>query len=285
MSTPTAVLTIAGTDSAGGAGVHADLRAFAAFGVHGATAVAALTAQSTRGIDGLLLVPTEFVVAQVESVVDDLRIRAVKTGFLACAETVGAVGELAAAGRLPRLVVDPVLVRATGDRLFDTGVEHAYIEHLLPHATVATPNRAEAGLLVGRELRTVADMADAALEIAALGAGVVVVKGGDADDEGDRAVDVVATVDGVVDRLDMPMVSTGNDHGAGCSFGAAIAAGLARGDDVFDAIRAAKRFVHAGIVAAEDWHLGAGHGPIDAFASVDGFRWHPEEGSTPWHAS
>lgn len=278
MPTPVAVLTIAGTDSAGGAGVHADLRTFTAFGLHGAAAIAALTAQSTVGIDAVHIVPTSFVEAQIASVVGDLQIRAVKTGFLASAATVSAVGALAGLGRLPRLVVDPVLVRATGDRLFDVAVERAYVTDLLPHATVATPNRAEAGLLVGRELPTISAMADAAVEIAALGPGLVVVKGGDAGgrgaaDEGDRAVDVVATVDGVVDELVMPHVDTGNDHGSGCSFAAAVAARLACGDEPLTAVRAAKEYVHRGLVSAAAWRLGRGHGPIDAFAGIAEFSW------------
>lgn len=263
MPAPVAVLTIAGTDSAGGAGVHADLRTFAALGLHGATAVAALTAQSTVGIDAVHLVPTAFVVAQIESVLSDLSIVATKTGFLASAATVRAIGEIAGAGRLANLVVDPVLVRATGERLFGPDVEAAYLEALVPQARVLTPNRVEAGLLVGRELRTTSDMAAAAHQLARLGPEVVVVKGGDADDEGDESIDVVATADGRSERLCLPRVSTGNDHGSGCTFAAAIAGRLALDDDALDAIEAAKRFVHAGLVGAVGWRLGAGHGPLD----------------------
>lgn len=276
MPTPVAVLTIAGTDSAGGAGVHADLRAFLALGLHGATAIAAVTAQSTAGIDGIHLVPTEMVVAQIRSVVGDLRIRAVKTGFLGSAATVSAVGALAAEGHLPNLVVDPVLVRASGDRLFGTDVEQAYLTQLLPHAAVVTPNRAEAGLLVGRELRTVDDMAAAAVALAGLGPRIVVVKGGDADDEGDRAIDVVATPDGDVDRLEMERIATPNDHGTGCSFAAVAAGRLATGWTPLEAVRDAKAFVHHGLASAAGWRLGSGHGPIDAIARNAGIVWHTE---------
>ena len=142
---------------------------------------------------------------------------------------------------------------------------------------MATPNRVEAGLLVGRPVRTVADMADAAVDLAALGPALVVVKGGDADDEDDRAVDVVADGDGLVEELVMPRIETGNDHGSGCSFSAAVAAGLAVGTAPLDAVRAAKRFVHAGLGSAAGWRLGAGHGPVDAFAGLDGFAWEMEE--------
>lgn len=274
MPTPVAVLTIAGTDSAGGAGVHADLRAFLALGLHGASAIAALTAQSTVGIDAVHVVPTDFVVAQVRSVVGDLRIQAVKTGFLASASTVTAVGALASAGELPSLVVDPVLVRADGAPLFAAEVAAAYLVDLLPHALVATPNRAEAALLLGRSLLTIDDMAEAAVALAELGPSLVVVKGGDGGDEGDRAVDVVATADGVVEHLEMPHVATANDHGAGCSFAAVVAGRLAMGAEPPEAVRDAKAFVHAGLTSAAGWRLGSGHGPIDALARIDGFEWH-----------
>ncbi len=263
--TPTVVLTIAGVDSSGGAGVHSDLRALAAHGVHGATAVAALTAQSTTGIHGVHVVPADFVAAQLDAVLGDLAVAATKTGFLASADTVAVVARAAAAGRLPRLVVDPVLVTSGGDRLFSRDVEEAYLDHLLPAAAVTTPNRAEAGLLVGRPLPTTADMAEAAVALLdRLGpGGAVVVKGGDARDEGDEAVDVLATAAGV-ERLVLPRVDTANDHGSGCSFSAAVAARLALGHPVAAAVRDAKSFVHRGLLGARGWRLGAGHGPIDA---------------------
>lgn len=265
MATPVVALTIAGTDSAGGAGVHADLRTFAALGLHGTSAIAALTAQSTQGIDAVHVVPADFVVAQAVSVLDDLDVRATKTGFLASAATVSAVGELVRSHPLPNLVVDPVLVRTTGERLFGRDVEEAYAEHLFSRARVLTPNRVEAGLLVGRTLRTVGDMEEAARTLATRGPELVVVKGGDAEDEGDRSIDVVATADGHVEHLDMARVATANDHGSGCTFAAATAAHLALGSDLLVAVREAKRFVHAGLAGAAGWRLGAGHGPLDQF--------------------
>lgn len=264
--TPPVCLTIAGIDSAGGAGVHADLRAFAAHRVHGATAVAALTAQATTGIDAVHVVPADFVARQIDVVVDDLTVVATKTGFLASADTVAAVA--ARAGRLGALVVDPVLVTAAGAPLFAPAVEAAYRDHLLAAAVVATPNRVEAARLLDRDVVTVDDMAAAAEDLVALGPHVVVVKGGDAADEGDRAIDVVATADGV-QRLVLDRVDTNNDHGSGCSFAAATAAGLARGAAPLDAVRAAKAYVHRGLVGAARWRLGAGHGPIDAFGWTD----------------
>lgn len=264
MPTPLVALTIAGVDSAGGAGVHADLRAFAAHGVHGATVVAALTAQSTLAIHGVHLVPSGFVAAQLDAVLDDLDVRATKTGFLGSADTIGVVADAAEAGRLRNLVVDPVLVSSAGTPLFPAEVQGALVARLLPRARVITPNRTEAALLVGRPLPTVADMEDAALELAGLGCEAVVVKGGDAEDEGDRAVDVLA-VGGRVLRIELPRVDTRNDHGSGCSFAASVAARLALGDDVEPAVRSAKAFVHRGLLGARTWRLGGGHGPIDAF--------------------
>ena len=264
MPTPLVALTVAGVDSAGGAGVHADLRAFAAHGLHGATAVAALTAQSTRAVEAVHVVPPEFVAAQLDAVLGDLDVRAAKTGFLGSAATVDVVARVAEADRLANLVVDPVLVASTGAALFPPEVQDALVQRLLPQARVITPNRTEAGLLVGRALPTLADMEAAAIELLDLGCEAVVVKGGDAEDEGDRAVDVVA-VAGRVEQLALPRVDTRNDHGSGCSFAAATAARLALGDEVLAAVRAAKAFVHRGLLGARDWRLGAGHGPIDAF--------------------
>lgn len=264
MPTPLVALTIAGVDSAGGAGVHADLRAFAAHGLHGATVVAALTAQSTLAIGAVHLVPPSFVAAQLDAVLGDLDVRATKTGFLGSAEVVQVVADAAASGRLADLVVDPVLVTSTGASLFPPDVPRALVAALLPRARVITPNRTEAGLLVGRPLPTIADMEAAAIELLDLGCDAVVVKGGDAEDEGAEAVDVLAAT-GRVERLAAPRVDTPNDHGSGCSFAAAIAARLALGDDVGDAVRSAKAFVHRGLLGARTWRLGAGHGPIDAF--------------------
>ena len=264
MPTPLVALTIAGVDSAGGAGVHADLRAFAAHRVHGATVVAALTAQSTRTIEDVHAVTAGFVAAQLDAVLGDMDVRATKTGFLGSAATVEVVAFAAQEGRLANLVVDPVLVTSAGTALFPPDVQAAMAAGLLAPARVITPNRTEAGLLVGRPLPTSNDMEAAAIELLDLGCEAVVVKGGDAEDEGDQAIDVLA-IAGQVERLALPRVETPNDHGSGCSFSAAIAARLALGDDVGDAVRSAKAFVHRGLLGARDWRLGEGHGPIDAF--------------------
>lgn len=273
-TTPPVALTVAGVDSAGGAGMHADLRAFAAQAVHGATVVAAVTAQSTTQIHAVHRVPVEVVAAQLAAVTGDLRVRATKTGFLGSAGIIDAIA--ASADRLGPLVVDPVLVAATGRRLFDDDVTEGYRTSLLPVAMVFTPNRVEAGVLLDRSVDTVADMEAAAVDLCALGAGAVVVKGGDATDEGDEAIDVVADADGVR-RLVRPRVATANDHGSGCTFAATVAARLALDDDVPSAIDAAKDVVHRALVGAAGWRLGAGHGPVDVlgWGSGVGRGWPP----------
>jgi hydroxymethylpyrimidine/phosphomethylpyrimidine kinase len=256
-------LTIAGSDSGGGAGIQADLLTFASLGVHGTSAVTALTAQNTVGVTGVHVPPVEFLLAQIEAVLDDLPVAATKTGMLATEEVVRAVAGLAAEGRLPNLVVDPVLVSSTGARLLDPGAERAYTEALFPYALVVTPNTREASALLGIAVETVADATEAALRLGELGPAWVVVKGGHLVDDGANAVDVVFdTARGELTALRLPRVPTRNDHGTGCTFGAATAAGLARGAPVPYALDAAKRFVHAGLASSAGWHLGAGHGPV-----------------------
>ncbi len=253
-------LTIAGSDSAAGAGIQADLKTFSALGVFGTTAVTAVTAQDTVSVRAVHAVPSEMVQAQVEAVLGDLEVRSAKTGMLATAETITAVGGLAARGRLANLVVDPVMVASSGDRLLDAGAEAAYRERLLPFALVVTPNLAEAGLLVGAELRSLDDMEAAARELHAGGPTWVLVKGGHL--AGPDSVDVV--FDGTSTTvLSAPRVVTTNVHGTGCTLSAAITAHLARGLSPLDAIRAAKDYVTMALRGGADWTLGRGHGPLD----------------------
>ncbi|HZA00061.1 MAG TPA: bifunctional hydroxymethylpyrimidine kinase/phosphomethylpyrimidine kinase [Acidimicrobiales bacterium] len=267
--TPPVALTIAGSDSGGGAGIQADLLTFAALGVHGASAITALTAQNTVGVTGVHVPPVDFLRAQLDAVLEDLPVAAVKTGMLATEEVVVAVAEYAAAGRLPNLVVDPVLVSSTGARLLDPGAEAAYHEALFPHALVITPNTREAAALLGTDVTTLAEARDAACRLAGWGPQWVVVKGSHlapTEDEtggGRRACDVVVeAATGELTELCLPRVDTPNDHGTGCSFGAATAARLAHGEQVADALAAAKRFVHDGLERSARWTLGAGHGPV-----------------------
>lgn len=268
VANPPVALTVAGSDSGGAAGIQADLKTFSALGVFGTSAVTALTAQNTVGVRGVHAVPAPFVVAQIEAVLDDLPVAAVKTGMLATAEIVRAVAKLAGAGRLPRMVVDPVMVASSGDRLLEPEAERLYIEELLPYASVLTPNLREAEVLLGRLLETLADQRDAAAELAALGPSTVVVKGGHpVSDTPGEAVDVVWH-DGAVRELRMPRVDTANNHGSGCSFASAVAALLAKGQPVERAVAEAKEFIWRAVSGGAHWSLGAGHGPLDHFGWV-----------------
>jgi hydroxymethylpyrimidine/phosphomethylpyrimidine kinase len=258
--TPAVVLTIAGSDSGGGAGIQADLRTFAALGVHGATAITAVTAQNTAEVRAVHALPPDVVDAQIAAVLADLPVAAVKTGMLATTEIAEVVAGWARAGKLPHLVVDPVLVASSGGRLFDASFESAYLDLLFPVTEVVTPNLAEAEVLLGRQISTVDQMAEAAEELGKTGAGTVVVKGGHL--HGPDAVDVVWHA-GAATELRRPWVATTNSHGTGCSFASAIAAGLARGRPVLPALTEAKDFVTAALTGGAGWHLGAGHGPID----------------------
>jgi hydroxymethylpyrimidine/phosphomethylpyrimidine kinase len=256
--TPPVALTIAGSDSGGGAGIQADLKTFAMHRVFGTSVLTAVTAQNTRSVRSIRTLDLAFVAAQLDAVLDDLPVRAVKTGMLASAATVALIG--AGAARLPNLVVDPVLVSSSGAPLFPDEARRAYLTDLVPYAAVVTPNLPEAGLLLGGELSTVDDMAAAAEALAATGARCVVVKGGRLR-KATEAVDVV-WYGGRVELLRSPWVATANNHGTGCTFAAATAARLASGDPLPEAVRAAKAYVQRGIAAARDWRLGAGHGPI-----------------------
>lgn len=266
---PPVAMTIAGSDSGGGAGLQADLRVFAAHRVHGTAVVTAVTAQSTVGVRGVATMEPEFVALQVVTVTDDMAVAAVKTGMLATGDIVRAVAALAVDGRLPHLVVDPVLVSSTGHPLMDDDGVAAYRAGLLPGAEVATPNLREAAALTGRSLTDLGStgaMAEVAEELRSWGPTWVVVKGGHFDlatgDAGAGAPDVVAGPGGTF-VLEAPRVVTPNDHGTGCSLSASIAARLARGDEPADAVRGAKAFVHDALRRAAAWRLGGGHGPID----------------------
>lgn len=258
--TPPVALTVAGTDSSGGAGVAADLRTFAAHGVHGALSVTVVTAQDTRGLQRLEMIEPDLVAAQIDVVVADLHPFATKTGMLARAEVADLVAVRAEAVRLGRLVVDPVLVSSTNEPLFGEEMIEAY-RRLAGTATVFTPNLPEAGLMLGRPVTTPAEMEEAARELARLGAEVVVVKGGRLEGE-PEAVDVV--YDGrSLARLSAPFVATRNVHGSGCTLSAAVAANLAQAMEPLAAVMAAKRYLTRALSLAARWELGEGHGPLD----------------------
>ena len=264
-ATPLSALTIAGSDSGGGAGAQADLKTFAAHRVHGTCALTAVTAQNTAEVRGVLALDPAFVRLQIETVLEDFDVRAVKTGMLANAAIVAEVAALAADERLPNLVVDPVLVSSTGQRLLEPDGVAAYVDTLLPLALVATPNLREAAVLGGVDLATLVESLEARVAVAErlrdAGPRWVVVKGGHLTESAD---DVVAGPDGVT-VLSGTRVATDNDHGTGCSLSAAVAAVLASGSSVPEALAAAKAFVARALAGGAAWRLGAGHGPLDHF--------------------
>jgi hydroxymethylpyrimidine/phosphomethylpyrimidine kinase len=254
-------LTIAGSDSGGGAGIQADLKTFAACGVYGTCAVTAVTAQNTRGVTAWEAVATELVFAQIETVGTDLPPAAVKTGMLATAAIVEAVAATIKELELPNLVVDPVMVAKGGDRLLQEDAVAAIKAELLRLAEVVTPNVPEAEVLSGWSIRTLDDMRAAARRIRALGPRVVVVKGGHLP-AGDLVIDVVCTPEGEFE-LTGPRFDTRHTHGTGCTFSAAIAAFLALGQPVDEALRSARAYLEGAIRLAPG--LGSGHGPLNHF--------------------
>jgi hydroxymethylpyrimidine/phosphomethylpyrimidine kinase len=270
---PPVALSIAGSDSGAGAGIQADLKTMGALGVLGVTAITAVTAQNTVEVRDVHYVPVAVVEAQIDAVIDDLGVVAVKTGMLGSAEMVEAVGRRAAAGDLPRLVVDPVMVAATGRILLAEGGIDAYRQRLLPHALIVTPNLWEAAILAGVEpatVRDVDDMIELARRIHGFGPAWVLVKGGHLP--GVASGDPEPSPDGVADVLfdgsratvlSGAHIDTPNTHGTGCSLSSAVAAYLAHGHPVPVAVASAKEFVHGALVGGAAWRLGAGHGPLD----------------------
>lgn len=251
-------LTIAGSDSGGGAGIQADLKTFAAHGVYGTSALTALTAQNTMRVTDVHVVPATFVVAQIEAVVSDLGCDAVKTGMLATVDIVTAVADAVTRLGLPNLVVDPVMVAKSGDHLLAASAVDAVRRLLLPAARVVTPNIPEAEVLTGMAIRTLDDAVAAARAIRAMGARAVIVKGGHLDRP--DIVNVLVDGDGVV-RITGPRVAGMHTHGTGCTFAASIVARLALGDDLASAARAAHAYVAGAMRAGVP--LGAGHRPLD----------------------
>jgi hydroxymethylpyrimidine/phosphomethylpyrimidine kinase len=257
-------LTIAGSDSGGGAGIQADLKTFAAHGVYGTSAITAVTAQNTIGVMAWEAVSTDLLIAQIEAVADDLAPAAVKTGMLATAAIAEAVAATIASLDLPNLVVDPVMIAKGGDRLLREDAVASIKTELLKLAEVVTPNIREAEVLAGGSIRTVEDMRAAARRIRTLGPRVVVVKGGHLDDSTTPGlvIDVVCTPDREFD-LQGPRIETRHTHGTGCTFAAAIAAALALGQPVDEAIRMAREYLEGAIRHAP--RLGAGQGPLNHF--------------------
>ena len=250
-------LTIAGSDSGGGAGIQADLKTFAAMGVHGTSAITAVTAQNTITVTEIHEIPVRVIRAQIDAVVDDLGVQAAKTGMLASAKITEAVAAAIRHHGIDNLVVDPVMVAKGGTRLLHNDAIAALYKYLLPLAAVVTPNIPETEVLLGRKLISLDDRRQAARDLVALGPRAAVVKGGHA--EGD-AIDIYW--DGA-QLVELPgrRVDTKNTHGSGCAFSAAIAAGMAKGRSPLEAVRAAKVFITHAI--EESLEIGRGHGPVN----------------------
>jgi len=253
-------LTIAGSDSGGGAGIQADLKTFAAHGVYGTSAITALTAQNTKGVLGVHAVPAEFVTQQIEAIAGDIGCDAVKTGMLATSTIVEAVAAAVEALDLPNLVVDPVMFAKSGDRLLDNDAMHAIRAALLRWARVVTPNVPEAEELAGIAIRTLDDMRAAAERILQLGPQAVIVKGGHLP--GEQSIDVLLYAGGEV-RLAAPRLDVRHTHGTGCTFAAAIAARLALGHSLEESARGAKEYVTGAMRHGLD--VGGGHQPLGHF--------------------
>jgi hydroxymethylpyrimidine/phosphomethylpyrimidine kinase len=249
-------MTIAGSDSGGGAGIQADLKTFLALGVYGTSAITAITAQNTLGVRSVHEIPTSIIADQIDAIVEDIGVDAAKTGMLSSAEIIATVAERIRHWRIDRLVVDPVMVATSGDRLIREDAVQALVRELLPLALVLTPNLPEAAVLLGRPIETDDEIRQGARDIVGIGARAVVIKGGHrAGDANDVLFDGHAFHTFASERID-----TLNTHGTGCTFAAAIAAGLAEGHDLVEAVGSAKRYVTEAIRRARP--LGHGHGPV-----------------------
>jgi len=264
MTASTAIaVTIAGSDSGGGAGIQADLKTFSALGVYGASVITALTAQNTLGVTGIHDVPPAFITAQIDAVFSDLAVNAVKIGMLSRPEAIGAVAEGLDRHGLAAVVLDPVMVAASGDRLLVPEAVESLRSQLLPRALLITPNLPEAAALLDEAPATDLDAVRWQAErLRALGPQAVLIKGGHG--EGPDSVDVLLDADGFT-AFSAPRVATRNTHGTGCTLSSAIAAGLAKGLSLTEAVKAAKYYLTAAIGASDELAIGRGHGPVHHF--------------------
>jgi hydroxymethylpyrimidine/phosphomethylpyrimidine kinase len=263
MMTIAIALTIAGSDSSAGAGIQADLKTFAALGVYGASAITALTAQNTTGVSGSHLVPADFVTAQIDAVFSDLDVKAVKIGMVAQLATIDAIAAGLTRWSPKHIVLDPVMVATSGDRLLAADAVEGLRTKLIPRAALITPNLPEAAALLDEPVA----VSEAAIEsqgkrLLAMGCSAVLIKGGHG--QGAESIDYLVSGNGSI-ALSAPRIATRNTHGTGCSLSSAIAAGLARGEEMETAVRHAKTWISAAITAADRLGVGHGHGPIHHF--------------------
>lgn len=255
------VLSIAGSDSGGGAGIQADLKTFSALGCYGMTAITALTAQNTQGVRAIHGVPPDMLRAQIDAVVEDIGVDAVKIGMLHAPEVVAVVVDAIRRYRLPYVVLDPVMVATSGDRLMAEETVQVLVRDLFPLAAVVTPNLDEAALLLGRPIEGISALDDAARALLTLGAPAVLLKGGHLP--GNEVVDVLALPDGSLTHLSSSRIATHNGHGTGCTLSSAIASQLALGYALRDAVERARTYILGAIEAGAAVHTGKGHGPLN----------------------
>lgn len=263
--TPIAV-TIAGSDSGGGAGIQADLKTFSALGVYGASVITALTAQNTREVRAIHDVPANFIAAQIDTVFEDLEVDAVKIGMLSQPEVIRTVADGLARHGMSQVVLDPVMVAKSGDKLLADAAVESLRDVLLPMASLITPNLPEAAVLLGwKEADVAADPEAACRELVNLGAKAVLLKGGHG--AGSESTDLLYAI-GMKRRYTAARIETRNTHGTGCTLSSAIAAGLARNLSIEEAVRIAKDYIDAAIRAADGLEVGHGHGPVHHFHAL-----------------
>lgn len=255
------VLSIAGSDSGGGAGIQADLKTFSALGCYGMTAITAITAQNTLGVSAIHGVPPEVLRAQIRAVLDDIGADAIKIGMLHSPEVVSVVAQALDDYRIRHVVLDPVMVATSGDRLMAQETVEVLVKELFHRATLITPNLDEAELLLGRPITRAAEFEGATRDLLALGAPAVLLKGGHLDS--DEIVDVLSTGNGHTQRWVSPRIASRNVHGTGCTLSSAIAAHLALGISLPQAVAESRGYVLASIAAGAPVHTGAGHGPLN----------------------
>ena len=260
-------LTIAGSDSGGGAGIQADLKTFSALGCYGMSVITALTAQNTSEVTGILPVPPPFIGQQMDAVLADMGTDAVKIGMLHSPEVIFTVARHLGKWQCTNIVLDPVMVAKSGDKLLQDDAVAALKQALIPLADIITPNLPEASVLLGRDITTRADMPDAARDLANLGCPHVLLKGGHL--EGTGSSDLLFSADtGHILELPGERVQTPNSHGTGCTLSSAVCAGLAKGMDISGAVKAAKAYITGALAAGAHFSIGRGHGPIHHFFTL-----------------
>jgi hydroxymethylpyrimidine/phosphomethylpyrimidine kinase len=258
------VLTIAGSDSGGGAGIQADLKTFAAIGCYGMSVITALTAQNTRRVTAIHALPPSFAVEQMTAVFTDIGADAVKIGMLYSAQLIEAVTETLNKYRARNIVLDPVMVAQSGDKLVQDDAIQAIKEHLIPVADVVTPNLPEAEVLLGQKIESLEDMQRAARSLAQFGARSILIKGGHLEESKSTDLLYLTEEDRFV-TLEAERVDSRNNHGTGCTLSSAIAAHMAKGDRIEDAVRKAKTYIQNAIRAGAKYKIGHGHGPVHHF--------------------